>query len=153
MIQRYNTSLQLISLENLHKCILTGTVARMCDFATEIPIMMHRTQSIDYGVLVEGEIVMILKGGVEQILKKWDTCVQREILHGWWNDSCELTRRFFLFWWVLEDYSWRKGSGSWRLLSEFLEFWASSIRSQLLPSLFLSYNTTFLSKEIQTVAY
>jgi hypothetical protein len=37
-----------------------GTVCRVVDFAPGYECLMHRTQSIDYGIVLEGDIEMIL---------------------------------------------------------------------------------------------
>jgi uncharacterized cupin superfamily protein len=41
------------------------------------PTPMHRTSTIDYGIVLEGEIVMLLSGGQEIQLKPGDIVVQR----------------------------------------------------------------------------
>lgn len=45
---------------------------------------MHRTQAIDYGVILEGERTRILNGG-ETALRSGDTFVQRQANHAWVN--------------------------------------------------------------------
>ena len=48
---------------------------------------MHRTISLDYGVVIEGEVELILDSGVTQILKRGDLTVQRGTNHAWRNPS------------------------------------------------------------------
>jgi hypothetical protein len=48
---------------------------------------MHTTDSIDYDVVLEGEIVLELDGGKEVLLKKHDVCVQHGTRHAWRNRS------------------------------------------------------------------
>ena len=48
---------------------------------------MHRTVSLDYGVVVEGEVELILDSGETRILKRGDVCVQRATMHAWRNLS------------------------------------------------------------------
>ena len=49
---------------------------------------MHRTNSIDYLHVLEGEIVMLMDEGVpEVVLRKGDTIVQRATNHAWVNRS------------------------------------------------------------------
>lgn len=48
---------------------------------------MHRTQSLDYGVVLEGEIEMELDGGEITLLKRGDVAVQRGTMHAWRNPS------------------------------------------------------------------
>jgi quercetin dioxygenase-like cupin family protein len=48
---------------------------------------MHRTVSLDYGVVMEGEAELVLDSGETQIMKKGDICVQRGTTHAWKNTS------------------------------------------------------------------
>ena len=38
---------------------------------------MHRTQSLDFGVVLEGEIELVLDSGETRLLKRGDVAVQR----------------------------------------------------------------------------
>lgn len=61
---------------------------------------MHRTQSLDFGIVVEGEIEMVLDGGSVTHLQRGDVAVQRATMHAWKNPSrTEWTRMIF----VLQD--------------------------------------------------
>ena len=64
-----------------------GSVCRFVDIAPGIVPNMHRTQSIDYGVVIEGEVVMELDDGSKTLLKQGDVVVQRGTMHGWQNAS------------------------------------------------------------------
>ena len=64
-----------------------GTVCRIVDFAPGFTCSMHRTQSLDYGVVLDGEMVLILDGGEEQLMKRGDVAVQRGTNHAWRNGS------------------------------------------------------------------
>ena len=48
--------------------------------------LMHRTQTIDYVVVIDGEIVLMLEDS-EVTLKKGDVVVQRGTSHAWENRS------------------------------------------------------------------
>lgn len=48
---------------------------------------MHRTVSLDYGVVLEGELELVLDSGESRILKKSDMAVQRGTTHLWRNRS------------------------------------------------------------------
>jgi hypothetical protein len=62
--------------------------------------MMHRTQSLDYGIVIEGSIEMILDSGETRLLYPGDVAVQRATMHAWRNPSkTEWTRMVF----VLQD--------------------------------------------------
>jgi mannose-6-phosphate isomerase-like protein (cupin superfamily) len=56
--------------------------------------VMHRTKSLDYAVVIEGEIVLILEDS-EVILKKGDVVVQRGTNHAWENRSDRTVRMAF----------------------------------------------------------
>ncbi|KAJ9613225.1 hypothetical protein H2200_003167 [Cladophialophora chaetospira] len=64
-----------------------GSVFRVVDMAPGAESPMHRTVSIDYGVLLEGEIELQLDSGEKRILKKGDLFVQRGTMHKWKNLS------------------------------------------------------------------
>lgn len=49
--------------------------------------MMHRTESVDYGIVVFGEITLVLDDGSETHLQAGDVVVQRGTDHAWENRS------------------------------------------------------------------
>lgn len=74
-----------------------GTVCRYVDFAPENKPIMHRTVSLDYGILLDGEIEMILDSGEKHVLKRGDIAVQRGTFHAWRNPSkTEWARMLFV---------------------------------------------------------
>ncbi|KAI9867239.1 MAG: hypothetical protein M1813_009517 [Trichoglossum hirsutum] len=64
-----------------------GTVCRTVDFGPEYECMMHRTQSLDYGIVIEGEIEMVMDSGETRLLHPGDVAVQRATMHAWRNSS------------------------------------------------------------------
>ena len=56
--------------------------------------MMHRTRTLDYVVVIEGELVLILDDS-EVILKPGDVAVQRGTDHAWENRSGAIARAAF----------------------------------------------------------
>ena len=56
--------------------------------------VMHRTKSLDYAVVIEGEVVLVLEDS-EVTLKKSDVVVQRGTNHAWENRSDKITRMAF----------------------------------------------------------
>ena len=62
-----------------------GTVFRVIEFSPGIAPRVHRTDSIDYAVVLSGEIDMELEKGTEVHLKAGDVLVQRGTLHNWIN--------------------------------------------------------------------
>jgi quercetin dioxygenase-like cupin family protein len=61
-----------------------GTVFRVVEFAPGVAPRNHRTDSIDYAVIVSGEIDMELDDSVVH-LKAGDVVVQRGTIHNWVN--------------------------------------------------------------------
>ncbi|KAK3361677.1 hypothetical protein B0T24DRAFT_642141 [Lasiosphaeria ovina] len=77
-----------------------GTVLRCVDFAPGYACGMHRTQSLDYGIVLEGHIDMVLDSGEVHPLKRGDVAIQRATQHQWVNKSTtEWARMMF----VLQD--------------------------------------------------
>lgn len=64
-----------------------GTNFRYTDFAPGANVAMHRTASVDYNIILVGELVLIMEDGDERALKAGDIVVQRGTLHGWRNPS------------------------------------------------------------------
>ena len=56
--------------------------------------VMHRTQTLDYVVMIEGELVLLLEDG-EVALKPGDVVVQRGTNHAWENRSDKVARAAF----------------------------------------------------------
>jgi hypothetical protein len=56
---------------------------------------MHRTETVDYGIVLEGEITLILDVG-ETIARAGDIVVQRGTNHGWSNRSDKPCRIAFI---------------------------------------------------------
>ena len=77
-----------------------GTVCRFVDFgpgSIAPEPLMHRTQSLDYGVVIEGEVEMILDSGETRIMGRGDLAVQRGTNHAWRNTSdTEWARMMFV---------------------------------------------------------
>lgn len=82
---------QDIPYENKH-----GTILRVADVAPGFSTPMHRTISLDYGVVLAGELVLEMEGGVEVTLSPGDVVVQRGTVHAWHNKSNAITRILFV---------------------------------------------------------
>ena len=67
---------------------------------------MHRTQSIDYGIVLEGEITLLVDEG-ETVVRAGDIVVQRGTNHGWANRSGQNCRIAF----ILIDGAFTDGLG------------------------------------------
>lgn len=57
---------------------------------------MHTTDSIDFGILVKGELVLELDDGAERTLRSGDCVVQNGTRHAWRNRSGEVATMFFI---------------------------------------------------------
>ena len=65
------------------------TKFRISQYDPGVTARMHRTQSIDYVVVMKGEIDMELDDGVIVHLNEGDVCVQRGTIHNWINNGTE----------------------------------------------------------------
>ncbi|KAF2789504.1 hypothetical protein K505DRAFT_328187 [Melanomma pulvis-pyrius CBS 109.77] len=73
-----------------------GVVLRVVDFPANTKTLFHRTESLDFGILHEGEITCHLDDGVRVDMKAGDVCVQRGTIHGWTNYSDKPARVYFI---------------------------------------------------------
>ena len=71
-------------LREVGTTLKNGTVFRVIEFAPGVAPRNHRTDSIDYAVVVSGEIDMELENSVVH-LKAGDVLVQRGTIHNWVN--------------------------------------------------------------------
>ena len=62
-----------------------GTILRVVEFSPGVQSRNHRTDSIDYAVVMSGEIDMELDDGKSVHLKAGDVLVQRGTIHNWVN--------------------------------------------------------------------
>lgn len=69
--------------------IENGTVFRILHFLPGVAQRVHRTDSIDYLVVMAGEIDMELDDGVSVHLDTGDVMVQRGTVHNWVNRGTE----------------------------------------------------------------
>ena len=63
-----------------------GTVFRVVEFSPGLAPRNHRTDSIDYAVVLKGEIDMEMDGSMIH-LKAGDVLVQRGTIHNWINNG------------------------------------------------------------------
>lgn len=74
-----------------------GTVARYVDTPPNSMSPMHRTVSLDYGVVLEGEVELILDSGETRLMKRGDLAIQRGTMHAWRNPSKTEWNRMLYF--------------------------------------------------------
>lgn len=63
-----------------------GTVLRVVEFSPGVQARNHRTDSIDYAIIMSGEIDMEMDGTLIH-LKSGDVLVQRGTIHNWINNG------------------------------------------------------------------
>ncbi|MGH7094423.1 MAG: cupin domain-containing protein, partial [Stellaceae bacterium] len=63
-----------------------GTVIRITEFAPGAPKFMHRTETVDYAILLSGECDLELDDGKTEHMKAGDIVVQRGTMHAWVNN-------------------------------------------------------------------
>src|SRR5436309_8782440 len=71
-------------LRQVATTLANGTIFRIIEFAPGLAPRNHRTDSIDYIVVISGEIDMELDGSVIH-LRAGDVMVQRGTIHNWVN--------------------------------------------------------------------
>jgi quercetin dioxygenase-like cupin family protein len=75
-----------------------GTAFRLIDLRPGKATPMHRTVSIDYGVLIDGEVDLVLDSGASRRMHRGDVCVQRGTAHSIRNRSdTEWCRMMFVY--------------------------------------------------------
>ncbi|KAK2733698.1 hypothetical protein FQN57_001978 [Myotisia sp. PD_48] len=72
-----------------------GTTLRVVDFAPGMPGLMHRTISLDFAIVLNGEIELELDGGATLVVKQHDIVIQRGTIHSWNNKGTENVRMLF----------------------------------------------------------
>lgn len=72
-----------------------GTKIRINEFPPGVVSPVHRTQSVDYGIVLSGEVVLVLDDA-ETVLRAGDVVVQRGTSHRWENRSGETARMAFI---------------------------------------------------------
>jgi len=63
-----------------------GTVLRIVDMHPNFTSPMHRTVSLDYGIVLEGVVDLVLDSGEVRTMKPGDMAIQRGTMHAWRNN-------------------------------------------------------------------
>ena len=66
-----------------------GSVIRITEFAPGAPKFMHRTETVDYAILLSGECDLELDDGKIVHMTAGDIVVQRGTMHAWVNNGSE----------------------------------------------------------------
>ncbi len=72
-----------------------GTKIRINEFPPGAASPVHRTQSVDYGIVLSGEVVLVLDAD-ETTLRAGDVAVQRGTSHRWENRTERTARMAFI---------------------------------------------------------
>lgn len=64
-----------------------ATIFRYCDWAPGSSAPLHRHETMDFGIVVNGEVEAIMESGETRLLKVGDCIIQRNTLHAWRNPS------------------------------------------------------------------
>ena len=73
-----------------------GSVIRIVDMLPGKESPMHRTNSIDYGIVLKGEIELELDDGAKRTIREGGVIVQRGTTHLWRNTTDQVTRIAFI---------------------------------------------------------
>ena len=66
-----------------------GTVVRVVEFLPGAPKFMHRTETLDYGIVLSGECDLELDEGETLRVRQGDIVVQRGTMHAWVNNGTQ----------------------------------------------------------------
>lgn len=70
-----------------------GSVIRVLDMLPGTVAPMHRTSSLDYGIVISGVIELILDDGFSTLVEPGSVVVQRGTIHSWRNPSEDVIAR------------------------------------------------------------
>jgi quercetin dioxygenase-like cupin family protein len=73
-----------------------GTIIRFVDLQPGAASPMHRTQTVDYGIVLDGEVHLVLGDGSATRLQRGDVVVQRGTDHAWENRTDQGARMAFV---------------------------------------------------------
>ena len=73
-----------------------GSVIRITDMLPGKESPMHRTNSIDYGIVLEGEVELELEDGAKKTIRQGGIIVQRGTNHLWRNTTDKVCRIAFI---------------------------------------------------------
>jgi quercetin dioxygenase-like cupin family protein len=79
-----------------------GTSCTIIEVPPGSNVPMHRTTTLDYGVVIDGTTELVLDSGEKKLMAKGDVFVQRGTAHSWRNitekhDNSGILRVFFVF--------------------------------------------------------
>ena len=69
-----------------------GTIVRIVDFPPKSTGLMHRSMTLDYVYVLQGEVILALDDGSNTVVKANQTVVQQATMHRWDNATDEWAR-------------------------------------------------------------
>lgn len=76
--------------------LIEGSVIRVVDMLPGGESPMHRTNSIDYGIVLSGHVELELDNGSKTVIGPGDICIQRGTMHLWRTVGDEPCRIVFV---------------------------------------------------------
>ena len=73
-----------------------GVMVRFTEMAPGAESPMHRTETVDVGIVLDGETWLLLDDGSETLVRAGDAVVQRGTNHAWANRSDRPVRMLFV---------------------------------------------------------
>jgi quercetin dioxygenase-like cupin family protein len=73
-----------------------GVLVRYTEMAPGAEVPIHRTETVDVGIVLDGETWLLLDDGSETRVRQGDAVVQRGTAHGWANRSDRPVRMAFV---------------------------------------------------------
>lgn len=83
-------------LPSIPRCPPNGVLFAISNFPPRYSVPMHRTLSLDYCIVMSGEIVLELDGGDETTVKAGEVILQGGVNHKWINRTDEVCRVAFV---------------------------------------------------------
>lgn len=87
LVSGNGTVLRVVVSRPSYKTTVKNKLTSLEDCAPDTISPMHRTVSLDYGVVLMGDIELVLDSGETRAMKVGDICVQRGTMHAWRNTS------------------------------------------------------------------
>ncbi|KAH7134863.1 hypothetical protein B0J11DRAFT_424625 [Dendryphion nanum] len=77
------------------KIYTKGSLIRVVDFPANSQGHNHRTKSLDYGIVIDGEIELILEDDSKTLVRAGEVVVQQATMHQWNNHTDKPCRMIF----------------------------------------------------------
>ena len=76
--------------------LVGGSVLRVVDMLPGGCSPMHRTSSLDYGIVLSGQVELVLDDGAITVVNPGDIVIQRGTIHAWRNSTETVARIAFV---------------------------------------------------------